>query len=86
MPDNYSRVRDNNPMAFGVRLTTWPVGEGYLPRDVKAVCFNTAGTCDITNDDGSTEDGVPFAAMQPLPIVPAKIRAMSSATKCYLVL
>lgn len=85
MPDQFSPVRDNNPMAFGVRLTAWTVGNTDLPPSVKAVCFNAAGTCTITNDDDSTEAGVPVQAMIPLLTIPKRVTAMGTATKCYLV-
>jgi hypothetical protein len=85
MADQYSGVRDNNPMALGVRLTSWEPSATALPSGVKAVFFNGDGTCDITNDDDTTEAGVPVLKMQPLPIVPKKVTAMATATKCYLI-
>ena len=85
MPDQYSGVRDNNPMSLGVRLTAWTPSSTDLPAGVKGVCFNADGTADITNDDGSTEAGVPVSKMVPLPTVPKKVTAMATATKCYLI-
>lgn len=85
MADKYSGVRDNNPMALGKRLTAWTVGANAIPDDAKGVCFNADGTADITNDDDSTEAAVPVLKMQPMVIVPKKVTAMATATKCYLI-
>lgn len=85
MGDRYSGVRDNNPMALGKRITAWTVGSTALPIDVKAVMFNADGTADITNEDDTTEAGVPVLKMQPLAIVPKKVTAMATATKCYII-
>jgi hypothetical protein len=70
---------------LGARLTEWTPGTTALPTGVKAVMFNADGTADLTNDDDSTVSGVPVLKMQALPIVPKKVTAMATATKCYLV-
>jgi hypothetical protein len=85
MPDQYSAVRDNNPTAYGERLTEHTVGSSALPSGVKAVLFNADGTADLTNSDDSTIAAVPVLKMVPLAIIPKKVTAIATATKCYLV-
>lgn len=85
MADIFTHSRDTNPTALGVRLTSWTPGATALPGGVRAVCFNADGTADITNDDDTTEAGVPVLKMQPMLTVPKKVTAMATATKCYLV-
>jgi hypothetical protein len=81
----YTEQRDANAIALGKRLSEHTVGASEIPGDVKAICFNADGTADITNDDDSTVAGVPVVKMVPMVVVPKKVTAMATATKCYLI-
>lgn len=81
----FTEQRKSNVSALGSRMVSYTPSASVLPDGVKAVVFNADGTADITNDDDSTEAGVPVVKMMPLPFVPKKITAMATATKCYLV-
>lgn len=85
MADNYGTKRLEDPTLLGTVLSEWTVGATELTGDIRAVMFNADGTCDLTNQDDTTEAGVPVIKMQPLPVVPKKVTAMATATKCYVI-
>lgn len=85
MADVFAQQRIDSPLALGTRLTEHTPADTDLPGGVKAVLFNADGTCDIKNLDGSAVAGVPVLKMQPMMVIPARITAMATATKCYLV-
>lgn len=86
MSRKHEQARDSNPMALGRVMIDWTPGATDLPGGVKAVIFNAAGTCDLIDGAGVTHEDFPFAALAELPIVPDRITAMATATKCWLVL
>ena len=79
-------VRRTNILAFGGTLKEYTPADADLPAGVKAVFFNADGTASIKNADGSAVIGVPVFAGQPMLVVPARVTAMATATKCYLVI
>jgi len=81
----YTEQRDSNAMMIGKRLSEHTVGATEIPGDVKAICFDADGTADITNDDDTTVSGVPVIKMQPMCVLPKKVTAIATATKCYLI-
>ena len=85
MIGKYSTEHSDNAVAFGSIIEEYDPADTDLPVNVKAVLFNADGTCDIKNPDGSAVTGIPVKAMVPLPVVPARVTAMATATKCYLV-
>lgn len=85
MADRFQPERMESAIALGSRLSEWTVGSDPLPDGVKAVCFDADGTADITNADDTTVAAVPVVKMQPMPVVPKKVTAMATATKCYIV-
>ena len=78
--------RSSNPTQFGGTIREWTPGATDLPPETRAVIFNDDGTADLTNQDGSTVTGFPIVGLACLPIIPARITAMSGPTKCYLVI
>jgi hypothetical protein len=85
MADVFAQQRIDNPLAFGTRLTEHTPADSDLPGGVKVVMFDADGTVDIKNPDGTAITGVPVKAMAPLAFIPARVTAMATATKCYLV-
>lgn len=86
MADKFAINRASSPYQFGSKIQEWTPGATDLPPETRAVIFNDDGTADLTNQDGSTVAGFPIVGLACLPIIPARITAMSGPTKCYLVI
>lgn len=85
MADKFSTERDFNALALGSSAIEHTPADADLPINVKAVLFAGDGTISYKNATGSVITGFPVANGQLLPFVPARITAMTGATKCFLI-
>jgi len=77
---------DPSVLTFGRKLRVHSVGNSDLPSAAKAVFFDADGTITVEDADGGNElTGVPVLKMQPLPFIPGRVTAMTTATVCYYI-
>lgn len=86
MADKFTNERSWSALSLGSSAVAYTPADADLPINVKAVIFDAAGTISYKNaGDSSATSGFPVAAGVPLPFVPARITAMTGATKCFLI-
>lgn len=85
MADKFAVERNNSAMLFGTICVEYTPADVDLPSGVRAVFLNATGTINIKNPEGAAVTGIPAAGGVPLPFVPARITAIGTATKVYLV-
>lgn len=85
MPDKWTTQRSDLATTLGTSAIEHTPADADLPINVKAVLFAGDGTISYKNATGSLITGFPVANGQLLPFVPARITAMTGATKCFLI-
>mgnify|MGYP000291794838 CR=1 FL=1 len=85
MPDKWTTQRSDLATTLGTSAIEHTPADTDLPINVKAVLFAGDGTISYKNATGAVITGFPVANGQLLPFVPARITAMTGATKCFLI-
>lgn len=86
MANKFDPERRNSSLTLGRGVVEYTPADADLPPETKAFFLNADGTVDIKNADGMAVTSIPLKAGVPALFVPARITAIGTATKVYLVI